>query len=75
MIGNIFGIPLGSFLNRFKGKPDKRSSIFYEIGMMGASIILVPVALAHALLDNLGRKPIIVFKSFPPASDTFYSKL
>ncbi len=34
MIGNTYGIPWSSFFNRFRGKPDPRSSLRYEISMI-----------------------------------------
>jgi len=61
MIGNTFGIPWGSFINRFRGKPDKRSNILYEISMIIALIIFTPMALIHALISDLFRIPIVNF--------------
>ncbi len=58
MIGNTFGIPWSSFLNRLKGEPDPRSSILYEISMI-LGTILIPISVIHALLSNLFRNPLI----------------
>lgn len=55
MIGNTYGIPWSSFFNRFKGKPDKRSTIVYELSMIIACIIFIPIALIHALISEIGR--------------------
>ncbi len=63
MLGNAAGIPWSSFIYRFKGKPDKRSSVLYEIGMMLGTIIILPVAIIHALLAKLFNRPTITFKS------------
>ncbi len=60
MIGNTYGIPWSSFFNRFRGKPDPRSSLRYEIGMI-LGTFLVPISLFHALISVLLRKPIISF--------------
>ena len=60
-IGNTYGIPFGSFSNRFKGNPDKRSNIFYEIGMM-LSILIFPLpAIIHSIFANLFNTKIIKF--------------
>ena len=61
-MGNAFGIPFGSFLNRFKGKPDKRSNILYELRVMIFGTLLMPIAMIHALLAGLFRAPVIAFK-------------
>lgn len=60
-IGNTFGIPLGSFTNRFKGKADKRSNIFYEIGMIFAMLLFPPFVIIHSILANLFKARIISF--------------
>ena len=62
MIGNAYGIAWSSFTGRFKGKPDKRSSVLYEISMVLATIFFIPIALVHALLSDLFGVPIISFK-------------
>lgn len=64
MLGNAFGIPLGSFLNRFKKgeEADERSGLIYEIVMILASVVYLPIALIHALLAKLFKKPTIKFK-------------
>jgi AhpD family alkylhydroperoxidase len=62
MMGNAYGIPLGSFKNRFRGKPDERSSFLYEIGMLLTSVIFFPISLIHALFSALLKKPLITFK-------------
>lgn len=61
MIGNAYGVPWSSFFNRFKGKPDSRSNLLYEIGMIITSIVFIPLALIHSLLARLFRLPIINF--------------
>jgi len=61
MIGNAFGIPWSSFANRFRGKPDKRSSLLYEIGVLTIGSLAVPVAIIHALLAGLFHVPLIDF--------------
>ena len=49
MVGNMMGIPMSAFGSRFKGKPYKGSSLFYEISMMLSSIIFIPVSAIHAI--------------------------
>jgi len=52
MMGNVYGIPWSSFFSRLKGKPDKRSSLSYELGLMACSILFIPVAFIHALISK-----------------------
>lgn len=63
MFGNAAGVPWSSFVNRFKGKPDNRSNLPYEIGMILCTIFYPPVALIHALLAKLFKRPTIKFKT------------
>ncbi len=51
--GNMYGIPYSAFLSRRKGKPFKDSSLFYELGMLTAGILCLPIAILHALLRGL----------------------
>jgi len=62
MMGNAYGIPLGSFMHRFKGKPDERSGLIYEIGMLLTFVIFLPISLIHTLFSALLKKPLITFK-------------
>jgi AhpD family alkylhydroperoxidase len=62
MVGNTYGIPWGSFVNRFRGRPDPRSSLPYELRMMASCILFVPVALVHALVSELSGAPVIRFE-------------
>ena len=59
MIGNTYGIPWSSFINRLRGRPDSRSSLSYELKMMITMVVFAPVSLVHALISDLSRKPII----------------
>ena len=51
--GNIYGIPYSAFQARLKGEQYKDSSLFYELGMMMGGIIVLPIALIHAILRGL----------------------
>lgn len=53
MMGNAYGVAWSSFVNRFKGKPDKRSNLLYELGMVFCTFIFIPVALIHAAFAML----------------------
>jgi AhpD family alkylhydroperoxidase len=55
MMGNAYGIPWSSFVGRIKGKPDKRSSLPYELTAMACSILYIPVAFLHAMI---AREPL-----------------
>jgi len=48
--GNIYGIPYSAFQSRLKGKPYKDSSLIYELGMLIAGFIILPIALIYGLL-------------------------
>ncbi len=48
--GNMFGIPLSAYQSRRRGKPFKESTLGYELGMMIGGILVLPIALLHALL-------------------------
>ncbi len=51
--GNIYGIPFSAFHSRLKGKPYKESTLVYELGMLVAGFIVLPVALIHGILKVL----------------------
>lgn len=53
LAGNTYGIPVSAFQSRLKGKPFKDSSLHYELGMLIAGIIFLPIAIAHSLLRSL----------------------
>lgn len=61
MMGNAIGIPSGSFLLRFRGKADPRSNVFYELMMMLAMVVFIPLAGFTAVILNLLNVPIIKF--------------
>ena len=61
MMGNAVGIPSGSFLLRFRGKADPRSNVFYELMMMVAMVLFIPLAGITALVLNLFKTPILRF--------------
>jgi len=59
MMGNAYGIPLGSISKRFKGESDERSTLFYEITTLLSVVIFVPIAIVHALIAKVLRLPDI----------------
>ena len=61
MMGNAVGIPSGSFLLRFRGKADPRSNVFYELLMMLAMVVFIPLAGLAAIILNLAKVPILKF--------------
>lgn len=61
MMGNAIGIPSGSFLLRFRGKADPRSNVFYELLMMLAMVVFIPLAGLTAISLNLLKVPTIKF--------------
>ena len=61
MMGNAIGIPSGSFLLRFRKRPDPRSNVFYELLMMVATVVFLPLAGLAAILLHLMKMPILQF--------------
>ena len=61
MVGNAYGIAWSSFFNRFKGKPDPRSNLFYEVAIMTLGTLFIPMAMVHAVAVMFIKKPVIVF--------------
>lgn len=51
--GNMYGIPYSAFESRLKGKPYKDSSLFFELGMLIAGVLLLPIAIIHGFLRGL----------------------
>ncbi|MDW5300292.1 MAG: carboxymuconolactone decarboxylase family protein [Sedimentibacter sp.] len=63
MMGNAYGIPWSSFANRLKGRPDRRSSLLYEVEVIIIGSVLIPFAIVHSLIASLLKLKIIDFKS------------
>jgi AhpD family alkylhydroperoxidase len=61
MMGNAFGIAYSSFLNRFKSHSKPQCSLFYEISMILASILLTPIAMIHGMIARALHVKIISF--------------
>lgn len=61
MMGNAYGVPWSSFFNRFKGRPDNRSSFIYEASVIIMGSVLIPFAIIHAIIASLLRLKIINF--------------
>lgn len=61
MMGNTFGIPIGSLLSRILTKKafkkDERSTLPYEISVVISLILMLPVALVHAIISSLLKTP------------------
>ena len=62
MIGNVYGIPFGSFLNRFHKKKGAKNNLIYEITMLLSILIYTPFVLIHALILSVFRTPVLKFK-------------
>jgi AhpD family alkylhydroperoxidase len=58
MWGNALGIPLSSLRSRVRGAPDPGSSLSHETGTLLGSAVVTPVALVHALVEDLRGVPI-----------------
>lgn len=55
--GNMYGIPYSAFQARLKGNPYKDSSLFFELGMLIAGLILLPIVAVHGILRALVGLP------------------
>ena len=61
MMGNAFGIAFSSFANRFRGRPDPRSGLGYELAMVLGSLVMFPAAMTHAIVSRAMKRPLISF--------------
>lgn len=59
MMGNAYGIPWSSFVNRFKGKSDERCSLLYELSTIVSTILFLPPAILQASFANMSKIPFI----------------
>ncbi len=64
MVGNMYGIPYSAFLSRLKGRAYKDSSLFYEVWMLTAGSLCLPVALVHSLLLLIIGRPKVRFGTY-----------
>ncbi len=69
MAGNIMGIPFSAFLSRVQGKCYEGSSLFYELGMLIGSLVLLPLALLHGFGRGLIGLPNERFDRPVPVSE------
>ncbi len=60
-VGNMYGMAYSALRDRFKGKPSGKTSLFYEISIMLSIFLYLPVAIIHAIFDNIRRKTIYPF--------------
>lgn len=67
LLGNIFGLPYSALGARLKGRPYWNSSFSYEVGMLVAFFLLIPLATLHAFLFGIFGFSTIQFGS--PASE------
>ena len=61
MFGNVFGIPLGSLLNRIRGLKGQGFSLMYELAMMMLAIPFFAVGSLHVLCGLFIRSDVIRF--------------
>lgn len=70
MVGNSYGIALSAFKSRMKGERIQKSSLAYELSMLLSIIPLLPVAMIHAVVLKLFKRPVINFESETVHQDT-----
>jgi len=61
MFGNVFGIPLGSLLNRIRGKKRQSFSLLYELGLLIMAVPFFLLGSLHAVCGLLFRSDPIRF--------------
>lgn len=61
MFGNVFGIPLGSLLNRIRGKKGQCFSLLYELGLLIMAVPFFLVGSLHAVFGLLFHQNPIRF--------------
>lgn len=58
MWGNATGIPLSSLRSRMAHQPDPESSLTYEIVTIVGSMLMLPIAVGHALSSHWRGQPV-----------------
>lgn len=58
---NIHGIALSAMRSRLKGKPVSKTGLLYEVSIILAIFIYLPIGMIHALFANLKNKPFLKF--------------
>lgn len=59
--GNIYGIAVSAISDRFKGKPSGKTSLAYEISIILSVFLYLPLAIIHAIFNNIRKKTIYPF--------------
>lgn len=59
LMGNMIGLPISALKSRKLGNPYTNSSLGYELGMIFATIFLIPVASLHSFIRWIVSKPNI----------------
>ncbi len=60
---NMYGLAVSALSDRFKGKPSGKTSLAYEISIILAAFLYLPLALIQALFDGLRKKTLCPFAS------------
>ncbi|HPX93563.1 MAG TPA: carboxymuconolactone decarboxylase family protein [Bacillota bacterium] len=58
---NIYGIAISALFDRLKGKPSGKTHMLYELSIMLAVLLYLPLAAVRAVFDNLTKKPVYPF--------------
>lgn len=59
LMGNMIGLPMSALRARKSGNPYKDSSLGYELGMLFATLLMLPLVFTHSFLRWLLRKPFL----------------
>ncbi|MGD9568699.1 MAG: carboxymuconolactone decarboxylase family protein [Sedimentibacter sp.] len=60
-VANIHGIAFSAMRSRLKGKPVSKTSLLYEVSIILAIFIYLPIGVIHAVLANLKNEPLLKF--------------
>ncbi len=55
LVGNLVGIPYSALISRFRGKPYRGSSLWYESSSLLWGMFCIPPAFIHALIRSVAR--------------------
>lgn len=61
IVGNMYGLPFSVLLARRKGNPYRDSTLSFELGLLIAGALVIPIALLHSLLRWVMGLPNIRF--------------
>lgn len=59
IVGNIYGMAVSAIWDRLKGRHTGKTRLWYQISMLLAAPVYFPVALVHAVINNMRKKSLL----------------